>query len=145
MKHIFVPGIPAPQGSKRHVGNGRMIESSKRLPAWRKTVTEAVVAAGWHREPLLTEPLWLELLFYLPRPQRHFGTGRNAGVVKPGASALRPTSKPDLDKLTRAVMDALTEAGAWRDDSQVIDLLASKVYADVDDHPGVLIILREAI
>ena len=28
-------GIPAPQGSKRHVGNGIMIEQSASLPAWR--------------------------------------------------------------------------------------------------------------
>jgi len=33
-----VPGIPAPQGSKRHVGGGRMVESSRSLPEWRASV-----------------------------------------------------------------------------------------------------------
>ena len=31
-------GIPAPQGSKRHVGGGRMIESCKALKPWRDLI-----------------------------------------------------------------------------------------------------------
>lgn len=33
-------GEPAPKGSKRHVGNGRLIESSKKLPAWMRAVKQ---------------------------------------------------------------------------------------------------------
>lgn len=36
--------------------------------------------------------------------------------------------KPDLDNLTKAVMDALTDAGAWQDDAQVAELHARKRY-----------------
>lgn len=35
-----VEGDPAPKGSKRHVGNGRLIESSKKLPAWMRAVKQ---------------------------------------------------------------------------------------------------------
>ena len=43
MNEIFIPviGIPAPQGSKRHVGHGIMIENSKRVKPWRQDVKEA--------------------------------------------------------------------------------------------------------
>ena len=37
--HIAVNDIePAPQGSKRHVGGGRLIEASKRVKPWRQAV-----------------------------------------------------------------------------------------------------------
>ena len=39
---IKVSGEPAPQGSKRHVGGGRMIEASKKLPPWREAVRAEV-------------------------------------------------------------------------------------------------------
>ncbi|QDH92357.1 RusA-like resolvase [Gordonia phage Spooky] len=39
---IWIPGIPAPQGSKRHVGNGILIESSKRVGPWRAVVALTV-------------------------------------------------------------------------------------------------------
>jgi hypothetical protein len=38
----------------------------------------------------------------------------------------------------RAVCDALTDAGVWRDDSQLVELEAQKVYAV--DAPGVEIL-----
>ena len=46
-------GHPAPKGSKRHVGGGRMIESSKRLPGWAQALNEqlAVAAAGFDPFP----------------------------------------------------------------------------------------------
>ena len=42
---------------------------------------------------------------------------------------LRPTTKPDLDNVIKAVMDAFKMV-VWRDDSQVVDIRASKFYAD---------------
>jgi Holliday junction resolvase RusA-like endonuclease len=41
---------------------------------------------------------------------------------------LEPTVKPDLDKLVRAVLDGITDARAWNDDSQVIAVWATKSY-----------------
>nr|DAN37658.1 MAG TPA: Endodeoxyribonuclease RusA [Caudoviricetes sp.] len=48
-----------------------------------------------------------------------------------------PAVKPDLDKLTRAVFDALTDAGVWRDDSRVVDMRVTKRYEDAEAVPGV--------
>jgi Holliday junction resolvase RusA-like endonuclease len=46
-------------------------------------------------------------------------------------------AKPDLDNLEKAVMDALTEAGAWRDDAQVVRLQSIKRYALPHEEAGV--------
>ena len=67
--HISVLGRPSPQGSKKHVGGGRMIEASKYLPAWRKAVCTAAVKAVqdelWAK---LAGPVELAVTFYLERP-----------------------------------------------------------------------------
>jgi crossover junction endodeoxyribonuclease RusA len=120
---FHVPGRPAAQGSKRHVGNGRFIEASKYLPAWRKTVTQhaqaIAIASDWETA---TGPIQLHVDFYLARP-KSVPAHRRPFHVKP----------PDLDKLVRAVCDSLTDAGIWEDDSQVIKLVAGKDYDDTLD------------
>lgn len=37
--------------------------------------------------------------------------------------------KPDIDNLAKAALDALTDSGAWNDDSQVVQMHAAKMYA----------------
>ncbi|MFZ1730810.1 MAG: RusA family crossover junction endodeoxyribonuclease [Bacteroidota bacterium] len=59
------------------------------------------------------------MLFLLPRPKSHFRSGRNAHLLRETAPRF-PTSKPDADKLSRAVLEALTGV-AYKDDAQVID------------------------
>jgi Holliday junction resolvase RusA-like endonuclease len=99
-----------------------MIESSAKVKPWRDVVAWSTVAArnrirGWR--PLLG-PVALSLTFTMPRPRSHFGTGRNAAVVRPSAPE-RPDVTPDLDKLVRATQDALKFGGAFKDDAQVVE------------------------
>lgn len=134
---IRVNGFPAPQGSKVMGRYGGMREASKKVGPWRNAVrTEAQAACP---QPV-DGPVEVTVTFYLPRPKGHYGTGRNAGVLK--ASAPRfPASAPDTDKLCRSTLDGLTEGGAYRDDAQVVDLFARKRYAD-DNVPGADISIR---
>lgn len=118
---FFVPGTPAPQGSKKHVGNGVMIESSKHLKPWRARVAWL---ARQHIRRSHTGPVKLEMQFYFRRPKRHYGTGRNSDNLKLSAPAMH-TQKPDIDKLERAILDALTGI-AYIDDSQVVKVVKSK-------------------
>ena len=118
---FFVPGIPATQGSMRHIGSGRMLHSDDLQP-WREAIGYCARAAGVQ---LAEGAVTLTLLFYLPR----------------GKSVKRelPSVKPDLDKLCRAVGDAL-EGIAYVGDGAICRLLASKVYSD---SPGVQISIEE--
>ena len=106
---IRVPGVPAPQGSKRHVGRGRLIEQSKRVGPWRDAV-RAATAAQLGGKPYsygaAAAPVAVQVEFYMPRPRTHYGTGRNAGTIRTSAPG-RPATRPDVDKLARAVLDAL--------------------------------------
>lgn len=49
-RRFAVFGLPAPQGSKRHVGEGRMVESSKRVKPWRRQVAwrDDSQIVAWH-------------------------------------------------------------------------------------------------
>lgn len=122
---LFVPGHPASQGSKRHVGNGVMVESSKRVKPWRQDVREAALAVGTK----LTGPVSVGLRFIMPRPKN----------ARPGQAA---DKRPDLDKLTRAVLDALTSAGTFEDDARVVDLHVTKRLAEPGEIVGCRIIVR---
>jgi hypothetical protein len=55
-----------------------------------------------------------------------------------------PDKKPDLDKLARALLDALTMGGAVIDDAQVVDLAVSKVYPVDGNLPGVTFTIAPA-
>ena len=138
---IRVSGRPAPQGSKRHVGNGRMVEMSKAVGPWREAVRAETQLEMWTQGRAgspLEGPVAVRLRFWLTRPASHYGTGRNKAVVKPSAPR-RPAGRPDVDKLARAVLDGLTMGGAFADDSQVVELQASKWYVADGDAAGCVI------
>jgi len=117
---FVVEGRPAPQGSKRALGPGRMIEMSKYVKPWRADVKAAAIKAaaaqGW---ALLNEPCCLEVVFFLARPAKP--KFKSPGVV------------PDLSKLVRSTEDALTGV-IWQDDSRVVYTQSSKVYCAL--YPG---------
>ena len=131
----FVPGTPAQQGSKRHVGRGIMVESNPQLKSWR-----GAVAQGCPMEAPLNGPIRLFLEFCYCRPKAHYGRRNGEPYLKSDAP-LYKTSAPDLDKLVRAVGDALTGV-AYFDDAQVAELHVKKVYTS--QQAGVLVLLEPA-
>ena len=139
---ITVRGVPAPQGSKRHVGGGRMVEMSKAVGPWREAVRAETQAQRNTRTFITGTPVEVHVTFVLPRPKGHHRTGRNAHLLKPSAPPY-PAGRPDLDKLARAVLDGLTAGGAWKDDSQVAVLQLAKVYAEDGEAPGCTIFVKE--
>jgi crossover junction endodeoxyribonuclease RusA len=141
-----VKGLPAPQGSKKHVGSGVMVEMSKKLKPWRKAVTEAATHAignvglfdDW--EPY-TGPVHVTVEFRFPRPKAHYRTGRFAHLLRDDAPDFVITT-PDVDKTCRSTLDALTQARVITDDKLVARLLASKVYCEADEPAGATIMVR---
>jgi Holliday junction resolvase RusA-like endonuclease len=146
---ITVHGTPAPQGSKRHVGNGVMVESSAKVKPWREAVKWAAIEAradpdwpGTWVAPLVG-PLNVVVAFYLPRPRSHYRTGKHSHELRDGAP-FWIGKRPDLDKILRSTFDALGEAGCWIDDAQVAIVIASKAYAD-HRPPGAVISLSRIV
>lgn len=140
---ITVYGQPGAQGSKRHIGNGVMIESSKKVKPWRQAVKHAAIDAMAAREgtgdpfAMLSGPLEVRIVVSFTRPAAHWRTGRNAHILRDTAPAA-PISRAlgDADKLARSCLDALTDAGVWNDDAQVARLVVDKVYPGT--HPDAL-------
>jgi Holliday junction resolvase RusA-like endonuclease len=125
---FYALGIPAPQGSKRHVGHGVMVEASKKTRPWRSAVLDACPAIATP----LDGPLAVRMVFTVPRPK-----------TAP-KRLLRPFTTPDLSKLARAVEDSITDAGLWADDARVCEYVRlAKVWAWFDAEalpvPGVIV------
>lgn len=113
---ITILGVPIPQGSKS-LFRGRMVDANPKLKRWRKTVTLEATRAYAGRMPL-EGPVCVCATFSLPRP-----------ATVPPKRRPWPCVKPDVDKLLRALLDGLTDAGIWGDDGQVVRVVACKVYA----------------
>lgn len=124
-------GVAQPQGSARAFmpkGSRFPIVTSDnpQLKGWRQLVaqaaSQALAGAGQFEEG----PVRVVAEFYLPRPK--------SLKDKPAPHMTRP----DVDKLARAIGDALTGV-VWRDDSQVVQLKVSKFYAGVGESPRAVI------
>lgn len=125
MTIVFVSGVPAPQGSKNWLGGKVMVESCKRLKPWRTDVREAFLKDGLPIADFGREPVKLTVEFIMPRT-----------LSTPKTWVPPHTKKPDLSKLLRAIEDAITSAGIWHDDCQVIETFMKKRIASVGETTG---------
>lgn len=114
---LTVYGTPGAQGSKRHVGKGRMIESSERVEPWRNAVRSETQRALGERAPLADVPVSVTIIFTVAKPKS-----------APKTRRVWPIKKPDIDKLVRSTLDGLKDGGAYGDDAQVVDLFVRKRY-----------------
>ena len=116
----------ASQGSKRNLGNGIMIESSKRVKPYRadvRGVALSAVPSDWD----LDRDINLDLTFCFKRPKSHL---TSKGLLTKSAPAQpRGRSYGDIDKLCRATLDALTGV-CYHDDSQVLVLTGRKLFSE---------------
>lgn len=129
--------VPQPRAKAARIGGFVRIYTPSTANDWKNRVI-AAVQPYLPPEPL-NSPLRMSVRFMFPRPAGHFGSGKKSATLKDSAPP-RPSGKPDLDNALKAVMDALTDAGVWRDDCRVCDLVVSKVYAD---RPGAEIEIEE--
>ncbi len=131
---------PVPQGSMKHVRNqytGRIYtipSNAGKLNAWRKLIG---LYARRDADPMITRGrgVAVEYVFFFRRPKGHH---TKTGCPSSQWRAM-PGTRPDLDKLVRAVNDALTGI-VFEDDSQVVqDMGSRKMYADGGVRVGVRI------
>jgi Holliday junction resolvase RusA-like endonuclease len=80
----------------------------------------------------LEGPIQVDIDFFLPRPKRLCRKKDPDGPVPCDA-------KPDRDNLDKAVLDALTALGAWKDDCQVFNGFVCKWYASKAGRTGAII------
>jgi len=127
MKHLefFVSGSPKGQPRPRafaRAGKARVYDPGT-AEGWKGQVA---LAAQLHRpaDPIET-PAAVYLRFSFRRPRGHYGKRG----LRPGAPPAH-MSKPDVDNLAKAVLDALVEIGFLRDDRLVWLLFVTKGYTE---------------
>lgn len=131
---ITVHGKAEPGGSKKGFPTKRrngslgvsIVDANPNAKSWKRLVANAARKQYWG--PQLESALSVTFTFYRPRPKGHYGTGRNAGIVKDSAPDY-PTTKPDVLKLARVAEDALTGV-VYRDDAQIVDEFLRKRYGE---------------
>lgn len=145
---FYVPGTPRPQGSKRpfrnqHTGRIQQVESSTKVKPWRADVRaaaqEAIEGDPDAYLPLWDQPLHVAMNFYFLRPKAHYGTGKNEGLLKQSAPE-HYAQTPDIEKLARAVADALTGI-VYADDRRITQLTLFKGWTT--NHPGAEITINQ--
>lgn len=127
-----VYGRPVPQGSmvasynrKDRVSRVHHVQGAA-LAQWRAAIRQGAIDADCE---VLAGPVAIAMVFGLPRPTYHYRRRhyRTTMEVKEEFIHARPIGHPDVDKLARAVLDALWRV-CYHDDAQVVVLVASKIY-----------------
>ena len=129
---LFVPGIPAPKGSTKafyikKLGRAVVTHDNKRTRPWEQAILAELLAL---HPQIIEGAVVVAMTFWMPRPRGHFRGGAELG----GKNGLRPAAprshlvRPDVDKLARVVLDAMTGV-VYRDDAQVTTIEARKHYA----------------
>lgn len=123
---FFAPGIPKGQPRPKAFSRGGFasVYDPGTAENWKSCIAMAI------KSQLPTTPYdapcSVSIQFRMPRPKGHF---KASGELRGSAPALF-LGKPDCDNLAKAVLDALTNIGLWRDDSLVWNLLVTKKYSD---------------
>lgn len=128
---FWVPGLPQPQGSKRGFvtpsGKVSMVESAAGVKPWRSDV-KVFAAEAMIGRPLMSGPVFLHCDFVMKRPV-------STPKTRPTPPAIK---KPDLDKLLRAIGDAL-KGTVYAEDSMIVEMVGTKRIAEEGEQPGVQI------
>lgn len=111
---FFVTGRPVPQGSLKFINGHAIHVRAQDLALWRASIAQ--VAKSLNLE-MATESVELHLTFIMHKPKT--------------VTRKEPYIRPDIDKLARGVLDALTDV-LYADDQQVIKLTAIKQYGDTE-------------
>ena len=135
---FFVPGPPVGKGRPRAARRGAgVVMFTPEKTAGYEALVAAAASNAMRAEagPLFTGPLEAVLEMRIPIPASWSKAHKAAAL----AGAELPTSKPDIDNVAKAILDACNGV-VFRDDSQIVMLTATKAFSD---EPGVRVVIRE--
>lgn len=140
---FFVPGAPVGKGRPRAArrGAGVVMFTPEKTADYEALVAAAASnamraeAGPLFTGPLFTGPLEAVLEMRIPIPASWSKAHKAAAL----AGTELPTSKPDIDNVVKAILDACNGV-VFRDDAQAVMLVATKAFSD---EPGVRVVIRE--
>lgn len=137
---FFAPGAPVGKGRPRAArrGAGVVMFTPGRTADYEAlvaTTAAATLAGDAPTHQLLDGPLEAVLEMRFPVP----ASWSKAKRARALAGVEWHTSKPDIDNVAKAVLDACNGV-VFRDDSQIVILTATKEFSET---PGVRVVIRE--
>jgi len=146
---ISIPGQPVgkgrPRASIRGFGTARAhiaMHTPKKTATWEASAEWALRGAWLGRESL-NHPVAVTVWAVGRRPQSQVPSDRKlAAHPELGLRMWRPT-KPDVDNVIKAALDALVNAGVLRDDVLVVDVRGLSLWASIAEGPKVVIEVRD--
>lgn len=122
---ITIEGVPVPQLRPRatRIGNSIRMYDPKKISDYKQSV-KLQAKSQWLQEPL-EGALQVEMDIYRQIPK---STSKRRHKLK-NERIIRPIVKPDVDNYTKGILDALNGV-IWKDDSQIVTLIANKYYSD---------------
>lgn len=135
---IEIPGQPVPKARARIYRDKRSGKPRGVTPAKTKDYEQTVawcaagVMAGQRK---LKGPLVVDITFWMQTPISWSNKRRQEAF----RGEIMPTTKPDIDNMTKAILDALNKI-VYKDDAQVCIKHARKFYAE---HPRATVHIRE--
>jgi Holliday junction resolvase RusA-like endonuclease len=122
--NITVPGEPVPQGRPKFstIGGHARAYDPKKSVDYKKLVSRYAMQ---HKPATLLDGA-LEVQILIFKPMLKGFSKKKAEQAE--ARLIRPTTKPDADNYAKGPMDAL-KGIIWKDDGQVVDLVARKFYS----------------
>ena len=128
---LTIEGEAVPQGRPRFTRNGHAYDPERSREYKEKVALAASLAMRGEQVFPRETPLRCIITVWKQMPKRF--NQRQRALAK--AEILRPTVKPDIDNMAKAITDAMNGI-VYADDSQIVELVCGKYY---DDKPGVIV------
>lgn len=128
--HFIIPGRPVGKGRPRFTRQGHCWTPDKTV-AYERDIKLAYWSTYRHWKYEADKALAVDIVLYYPRPKsmaKHKRLMAQKGV-------LRPTVKPDVDNVIKAILDALNGV-AFDDDRQIVQVTCEKWYDITEENEG---------
>lgn len=123
MVKVVIPGAPRGKERPRHTRTG-VVFTPKATRAY-ETLIAMRGKLAMSGTPIMAGPVRLTIVAAFPIPASYSAKRRAACLM----DSERPAKKPDTDNILKAVCDGLNGI-CWIDDAQVVEVTASKTYAE---------------
>ena len=120
--HFTVKGAPVAKARPRMNRSTGIVYTPKKTQDAERVIKAAFLAKVEEHNIPTKNPVEVKITYFY-EPPKSYSKAKREALMWTGK-----TTKPDLDNLTKTVLDALNGV-AWEDDAQVVKLSANKTYA----------------